>query len=718
MYSSTLAIPLRPISCFSPGETFRHSSTDCFPVTQHSPLGADSLFSFLDFSEPPRSLVRTYSGYFKLMGEDTDGRRKRLLSKPKLPKLPADPDAFRPPPFPLNGATVPESPQRRKGMGSIRFGRKRRTSVEPVNSRGDLCNETPLPPCEEMGSHTEEPKAQCLSPGTEFEAQDRFAHRRGMVYHPYSRQEAPYMQAYDRTLLDNDRFSDILLRRLNPNASPSFLTFEQGAPNSVLDLGCGAGRWAMEAATAWPSALVIGFDLMHPSRLNGDTPTPMNLQWRQGNFVKYKLPFPKETFDLVRMANLSLCVPRDRWEHVFEEIRRVLVPGGQVEVIDDHLYFPYSKQTPQQSTGPQIIPRPSRSSFFDDTDDTLTQDAHALELLEDESDEDFQSTKSRFSTLTELDPVPPDIPYDPVEDWSRKVNDAKYLEGIFESMLVNKFGIDPRPREKIQDTIQAVFGRYNLQKENEFWLFLAPLSDRDSDKASVGSTESGSASSSGAAGVKKAGKDFVQWVTTVDRDKKDKKDKDRKKGDRSSGESLASFTQVPEMISAKAAGRLGITASPPRQPICGQSPGLIVNLQTFIPLSPFELEMHACKHMHTLLGCKAAIHDYIQEISTSMKQTVPESVVDDLLWDYECFRRKRFNWPAEVPEYQLDMSTVESPKSASQRHSSDNPWRQRASSTAPFPVKTGTYKSGDLDLVRSILVFSARKVDDEFYPLV
>lgn len=338
--------------------------------------------------------------------------------------------------------------------------------------------------------------------------------------------------------------------------------------------------------------------------------------------LKHKLPFPKDSFDYIRMANLSLGIPHDQWERIFHEVRRVLVPGGRLELIDDYIHFPYSKSTPQQprSTAQQNTP----PSSFDDKDDERSSDTWGTAQDSDaESEDDFKSTKSRFSILD------PD-PYDPIADWDRQVQNSKNLEHVFETMLWRKFRIDPRPRERLQDGLQAVFGRYNLQRVKDFRLFLAPPSDRDSDKASVSSSDS-------AGPVKKAHKEFVQWVTNGERDKPSKKS--REKGDRSSGESSVSFSQIPDMISAKAAGRLGITSSPVRQSpsrqLPGQSPGLVVNLQTFIPLSPFELEMHACKHIHTLLGCKAALHEYLADLAKETGRPVPEDVVDDLLWDYE-----------------------------------------------------------------------------------
>lgn len=78
-------------------------------------------------------------------------------------------------------------------------------------------------------------------------------------------------------------FSELLLRRLNHNHSPSFHDFAHAVPKSILDLGCGPGGWAVEAAEFWPSSQVIGFDLLDPARLRGGAESPSNVQWKQGN---------------------------------------------------------------------------------------------------------------------------------------------------------------------------------------------------------------------------------------------------------------------------------------------------------------------------------------------------------------------------------------------------------------------------------------------------
>jgi len=119
---------------------------------------------------------------------------------------------------------------------------------------------------------------------------------------------------------------------------------------------------------------------------------------------------------------------------------------------------------------------------------------------------------------------------------------------------------------------------------------------------------------------------------------------------------------------AKAAERLGLTPSaaaaeaasitrPPQKAVKVQSPGLILWPDKFIPMSPTELEMHACKHMHVLLGCKPALAEYVASfVDEDGTRFVQDEEFHESIWDYECFRRQRFNWPSVVPEISLDMS--------------------------------------------------------------
>lgn len=63
-------------------------------------------------------------------------------------------------------------------------------------------------------------------------------------------------------MVHSDHYTDTLLLRLNPNGTPSFHDYGHNPPAVILDMGCGQGHWILQAATAWKSSQIIGFDLV------------------------------------------------------------------------------------------------------------------------------------------------------------------------------------------------------------------------------------------------------------------------------------------------------------------------------------------------------------------------------------------------------------------------------------------------------------------------
>ncbi|ESK92178.1 hypothetical protein Moror_4829 [Moniliophthora roreri MCA 2997] len=229
-----------------------------------------------------------------------------------------------------------------------------RVSPSPVKNNSPYLIEDPIPfpspdvPNEEEASEDQDEYTYraALEKGEvselKYRSKNRWARKGRMKMHPYGK-DAVYMQSYDDVPLDNDRHFDILLRRINPNGSPSFYDYAgngERPPTSVLDLACGQGHWVLQAATQWPNAQVVGFDLV-------DVAIPQvherdNITIVRGNFLHYALPFPTQSFDFVRIANASLAIPYKKWEFVIHEVQRVLTRGGRLEVIDDQMLFPYA----------------------------------------------------------------------------------------------------------------------------------------------------------------------------------------------------------------------------------------------------------------------------------------------------------------------------------------------------------------------------------------
>ena len=94
------------------------------------------------------------------------------------------------------------------------------------------------------------------------------------------------------------------------------------APSNALDLGTGTGQGAFAIARRFPHAQVVGVDLAEGMLAEARRKTPAELTER----VRFQrgdasaLPFADASFDVVAHANM---IP------FFDELERVLVPGGQ-----------------------------------------------------------------------------------------------------------------------------------------------------------------------------------------------------------------------------------------------------------------------------------------------------------------------------------------------------------------------------------------------------
>ncbi|KAF7720916.1 hypothetical protein EC973_005776 [Apophysomyces ossiformis] len=107
-------------------------------------------------------------------------------------------------------------------------------------------------------------------------------------------------------------------------------------PPRVLDLCCGSGTWVLDMATEFPHAEVYGVDFVpiYPTAIK-----PANAFFCKSNVLQ-SLPFSDSFFDYVHMRLVYNCFSNsDRkilmlsvWQFILEEIKRVLKPGGYIEL--------------------------------------------------------------------------------------------------------------------------------------------------------------------------------------------------------------------------------------------------------------------------------------------------------------------------------------------------------------------------------------------------
>ncbi|KAA1467777.1 S-adenosyl-L-methionine-dependent methyltransferase [Dentipellis sp. KUC8613] len=495
---------------------------------------------------------------------------------------------------------------------------------------------------------------------------DQFKLQHGEKVHPHPVNEAPYMQSYEHMALESDRYTHLLLRKLCPRGSPTFHDYRDRPPSNVLDLGCGQGHWVVDAASTWKrfGTKVTGLDLVdlttHSWELERDITD--NVNWVTHNFVHDRLPFPDKSFDLVRLAGMHLAIPLERWAFVVHEIKRVLWDGGRLELIDDQMFFNHVKRIKPEAKSP-AKPDHLRSLFFDsDEEDDL--EAHQFSKL--------RAQRSASHAATEA-----------YNAWEKELTNCREVESIFHKMIAYKYDIHPRPSEFLQKQLSVAFGDRYVPKSKSITVCLPSREFMEEHEVDLHSR-------------KADGEGRGSWLT-IDWERREKKDASTSPG-------AFKATGLPPSYSKKVASKLGLL--PAGHPY--QQEGLVVFPSTFIPMPASEVEMHVCRNMHLLLSCRAAMHDYVQDYKDlNGKRLVLAEDLDDALWEYQAFRRKRFNWPSEVPELRIDDQTLEATTRASNEHSRSE--RKRVSSPSPILVNNPRNSSEGLSPVRCISVFEAYK---------
>jgi Methyltransferase domain len=143
--------------------------------------------------------------------------------------------------------------------------------------------------------------------------------------------DAPYILPKDALEVHRLDFQHYMLRyALRGNYAAPI-----GQPTSILDVGCGTGRWPAEMAAAFPAANVVGLDLEQPlpEAGAGSEHLPENYAFVHGDVLQ-GLPFPNGDFDFVHQRLLMGAIPAPRWGDVARELARVTRPGGWVEMVE------------------------------------------------------------------------------------------------------------------------------------------------------------------------------------------------------------------------------------------------------------------------------------------------------------------------------------------------------------------------------------------------
>jgi len=169
----------------------------------------------------------------------------------------------------------------------------------------------------------------------------------------------PQRQQYSGTYFVQDRHSEEELLRIAGQdrlvtASMGGVLAEQADPSAfqyVLDIACGSGGWAIEAAETYPEMTLVGID---SSKRMIEYASEQAIAHQVDGRVEFHvmdalgiLAFPDASFDLVNMRFALSFVRTWDWPRLLRELQRVLRPGGVVRLTDEEIIH--------QSTSPAAM---------------------------------------------------------------------------------------------------------------------------------------------------------------------------------------------------------------------------------------------------------------------------------------------------------------------------------------------------------------------------
>lgn len=163
---------------------------------------------------------------------------------------------------------------------------------------------------------------------------------REYVHHAFPTSVVPYWHGYNAETIEAEMSTHLNVQAaLHGNTLRDFP--EGSRPCRVLDLGCGRGVWCLEMAREWKASEFVGLDIVPiqpPLHQLGDADLEHRVSWVVANFLE-PLPFPDASFDYIHIRFILQGVPEDKWVDIFSEARRILAPGGVLEVVEGNYSF-------------------------------------------------------------------------------------------------------------------------------------------------------------------------------------------------------------------------------------------------------------------------------------------------------------------------------------------------------------------------------------------
>ncbi len=110
-------------------------------------------------------------------------------------------------------------------------------------------------------------------------------------------------------------------------------------PHTILDAGCGTGRWGSEMAKMFPKASVYASDIHPPAEdslaiVGAEGVKPENLTVFEGDISQGVINHWNNLFDFTHMRAMVIALPDAVWDTAVNGLVAMTAPGGWVELVD------------------------------------------------------------------------------------------------------------------------------------------------------------------------------------------------------------------------------------------------------------------------------------------------------------------------------------------------------------------------------------------------
>ena len=288
------------------------------------------------------------------------------------------------------------------------------------------------------------------------------------------------------------------------------------------------------------------------------------------------------------MSCLALCITSDSWGFILQEVCRVLVAGGRLEFIDDQIFFPYGKV----------------SSLMDPDDTNSIVESVARPKFENVLSPSI-TTYSIYGDVFANPGLGSTVGHGDLSDDHGSDHEGGVVSHDHKGKVTAKVSpAQPRVKPSIVLSPEAWDRSLSISEDLEalFEHMLLDVFDIHKDPS-----------------------DFILSLMK------------KVFGQAREVETMNLVLAPPDSFTAATTNKSGRSPPPPpqQQQDLSHCRGLILWPSTFIPMDHTEVEIHASKHLRTLLSCKNFLTQHAIEVAED--ERVDEEFVSEALWEYERF---------------------------------------------------------------------------------